>query len=521
MRWKLHSGVGWLVAVSMLGVAGVLLWFVQLRQSQRAESLRSLDEASFVEPTLPPFVIDRMSNVPLATSAARQPAVSTTSGSLLAQTALLPTPASAGIVIEPLQTPESIELLDPTASLSIPYVRDLDLLLNQDGKEQKVLTGRPQTATQSAVTYAYPLISPNGTLVAFFEWIEPIRLGELATARQVVLKVLDITTSKIRTTPYRFPQLRHDLDGGLPVKWNSRNFLEIEQQSTALNATHVLYDPDRNVVMAENNLRAIAHTPWKDRTAVSVLPGFTLSPDGQWRMSTNEQQFIISPVGSDKVLPVVISEIKEGHLVRFYGWFYGSAYFEVEKKDYAGCTQKAMAQPQIKRIVALTTCFLDAHYLIAVDPTTQQITRRWYNYQVGMDQDVRWLRLVWFLNQAVLNHKNEVIFMQPKVPLIYSADQPLHLTTAPSGQVAVVITKEKIEIWRGNDERNEVTIEAPLSMTTILSSAYRFMWTGNERYLVLYPNDYQRTSEQSIIKIDTQTKKAEKVTGLGRSWFLP
>ena len=287
MHWKWRSGVWWLAAVGMLSVAGISLWFVRLRQNQRAESLRSLEGANFVEPTLPPFIIDRTSTVPLATSTAHQSTASTSAGSLLAQTALVPTQAAAGVVIEPLQTPTSLELLEATAAKSIPYVRNLDLLINQDGKERVVLKGRPQTATQSAVTYAYPLISPNGTLVAFFEWIEPIRLGELATARQVVLKVVDITTSKIRTTPYRFPQLRHDLDGGLPVKWNNRNFLEIEQQSTALNATHVLYDPDRNVVMAENNLRTIAHTPWKDRTAVAVLPGFTLSPDGQWRGGSN------------------------------------------------------------------------------------------------------------------------------------------------------------------------------------------------------------------------------------------
>lgn len=519
MFWKLRTITSWFIVIGTLVLAITVIWFVQLRQNQREASLRSLEANSFIEPTLPPFIIDRTSTVPLATSSTKKLLSTASASSLLAQSAStsMASTSTLTVALEALRTPVSIEPLAVTASVSIPYIRNSDLVINQDGTERRVVLGRIATATQSAISYAYPQVSPNGTLVAFFELIEPIKLGDLITAKQVALKVLDGTTGSIRTTPYRFPQLRHDLDGGLPVRWNSRNFLEIEQQSTALQAAHILYDPDRNVVLAENNLQTIPYTPWKDRTAISVLPGFTISPDGQWRVTTNQQQFLLHPVGSDKVLPVAISEIATGHLVRFYGWFFGHAYFEVEKQEYQSCLRKASQLTTSQRSSTISSCFLDTHYLLAVDPATQQIVRRWYNYQLGQHQDLRWVRLTWFLDQAVLNHKNEIIYLQPKVPLVYDARLSLQATTSPSGRVAVLISKDTIEVWRHDESRQTVTLNSPLTMQNILASSYRFMWAGNERYVLLYPNDYARTAEASIILIDLQSLQATRITELGRS----
>lgn len=518
MRGRLQLIFGWLFAITMLGLAGVLLSKLWLRQQQRTAALQGIGKADFVEPTLPPFIVDRTSKVPLASTAAKI-AKENNQPSLLMQTALLPTPIDSGVVLEPLDTPVSIESPDAAAQWSVPYIRELDLVLNQNGKEVLIARGRPKTATQSAVTYAYPLMAPNGKLLAFFEWLEPVKVGELITARQSVLKVLDLTTGRIRTTPYRFPQLRHDLDGGLPVRWNARNFLEIEQQSTALYATHILFDPDRNIVLAENNLNKIAKTPWSNQTAAAVIPGFSLSVDGQWRVLTDERQFLINPIGSDKMLPVVLSEITEGHQVRFYGWFYGNAYFEVEKKEYQNCLELALKLPvATDKSSAHSKCYLDTHYLIVVDPVTQQIRQRWYNYQLGVSENLRWIRLTWFLTTATLNHKNEVIFLEPKIPMVFPTSDKLFMSTSPSGLVSVVISNAGVTIWNANGEQHPVTLAAPLTIARLQASSYRFIWTGRDAYLLAYPNDYQRTDEMAIFMIDVTSRTAVQVNNPGRSW---
>ncbi len=515
-RW---IGVGLVVLVG-LGLLARLGWSWYQR-SRGLAGLTAMTELT-PAPTLPlKFDQFKIDNTPLRSSL---PTATTSTSALDNKTTgigLLTTSAAARNY-KPLATPTTLNPLNSAAQLSIPYIKGFDLLLNQDGQEIIVLRGKKAEGSMPTVTYAYPLISPNGKLVAFFEWFQPKIKNQLATADLAVLKILDIATGKIRTTNYQFVDLTHDVDGGLPVKWNARNYLEIEQHTTQLKIAHILYDPDRDVVMAENNLNLVAKTPWPQLAASEILRGFSVSPDGQWRVITNDKQFLLLPVGSTKQLPIELSEVTDGQLVRLFSWYGSEVWFEVEKKPYQGCVGKAAAAKTLEtRDAGLTDCFRENHYLIAVDAANQQVKRRWYNYQIGESDQWRWIRLPMFLEQATLNQRNEIIYFESHVPLVYATDVRVRLLSAFDNKRALVISANQAELVDQAGQKTILTLESPVTKEMVYRSSYAQAWIGNDRYVVLYASGYDEASAQRVLVVDADQKTIRLINSGGSLFTSP
>ncbi len=510
----------WLFIAALLGISGLVIWRWSVGVSSRRQSLALMQQAA-LQPTPPlrfdAFKIDNTPLQPLSSSSAKS--VASGSSTVVSETLLggsLSTDRHNQVFnLEPRQTPTSLNPLNPEAKLSIPYIRGLDLIVNQDGQEVLVLRGSTSSAL-TKVTYAFPMISPNGKLVAFFEWLQPKIKNQLVTADLGVLKILDLNTGKIKTTSYRFLEMAHDLDGGLPVKWNSRNYLEIEQQDTPLRISHILYDPDRAVLMAENNLSLISQTPWPQQHAQDILRGFSISPDGQWQVTTDDQQFLLQPVGSTKKMPILLSEIKDGHLVRLYGWQGNEVWFAVEQKAYQSCLNTSMLSKKAElKIAAHTQCFTDTHYLLSVDAGSQQVKRRWYNFQVGQLEQLRWIRLPFFLDRATLNSRGEIVYFEPHVPILYSvADNP-RLSSAFDNKKAIMLTNSAIELLDLEGQKNPIRLDSGVTTEMLAGIGYWRVWTGNNQYVVLYASGYDQLSAQRILVVDIEQRVVKLVTASG------
>lgn len=492
---------GSLIVLLGIGLIGRWGWTWYQRQ-QGLETLTSRAQV-LPMPTLPTrFDQFQIDNTPLPTLATNSAAAPRTT----AATRLLPTPTPT-YSLKPLDTPMTLNPLKADAVVSVPYVRGFDFLINQDGQEVLVLRGKQAEGTKPKVMYAYPLVSPNGKLVAFFEWLQPKIKNQLATADVSVLKILDLTTGKIRTTRYEFSDLAHDLDGGLPVRWNERNYLEIEYHASPLNVSHILYDPDRAVVMAEHNVSMVPVTPWQNSKASEVLRGFSISPDGQWRVSLDSKKFLLLPVGNTKQLGIDLVEVQEGMMVKLFGWQGNEIWFEVEKKPYTMCVNKALIiQNADQRAAELTKCFQDNHYLVAVDSSTQQVKRRWYNYQIGVFEHWRWVRLPVFLQQGTLNNRNEIVYFEPHVPLVYPTDGQLRLTSGFTNQLALITSNQVIELVGHTGQKMALTLESPVDMAMVHRSSYMPIWTNQDAFVILYPSGYDEPITQRILLVDTKLK---------------
>lgn len=132
-----------------------------------------------------------------------------------------------------LEDEKSQDALDFTAKIKVPFIRNGNLYLYEDGKEKLIAMPKRETTQEACFNLLYPLISPNGKYIAYLEGIgEPQGYGGCL---QGTLRLVDIPNSTVKVTAY---------ETGLfdAYSWTSDNLLKAKGYFEGVDK-YLLLDP--------------------------------------------------------------------------------------------------------------------------------------------------------------------------------------------------------------------------------------------------------------------------------------
>jgi hypothetical protein len=136
-----------------------------------------------------------------------------------------------------LSQTSSIDSLDPSAVIRVPFVRDGSIYLYEDGIEKLVAQPAQQTTQQACFNLVYPFLSPDGKYLAYIEQVgEPP--NEYSGCSDGFLRIVDSTTGINSPTGYKISYFR----------WTPANLLnftpvlEIQQTTQTYSIRNIYYD---------------------------------------------------------------------------------------------------------------------------------------------------------------------------------------------------------------------------------------------------------------------------------------
>lgn len=200
-----------------------------------------------------------------ACTATSEPGVIGTSTTTILATATATTvppllPAAEDSTIAGLGETTSIDVLNPDARIKIPFVRDGDIYLYEDGIEKLVAKPEQQTSPQACLSIFYPALSPNGKFLAYIEQAgEPP--DEYWGCSAGFLQVVDISTGISKPTDYRITYFRWTPDNLLnfmlerelietpPQHIDREIFFDPETQTESVFETIIDRDPNTGAEM--------------------------------------------------------------------------------------------------------------------------------------------------------------------------------------------------------------------------------------------------------------------------------
>lgn len=146
----------------------------------------------------------------------------------------------------------SISKLNLSAVIKIPFVREGNIYLYEDGKEDLVVKPERPTTQTSCNNLVYPFLSPNGKYLAYIE--QNGGQPGMGGCYGGILKIVSLDTGKIKTTAYETNYF----------EWNKSNELvfypysEYSRSGSKEIAKEVFYNPENNEESVYETVTGIA-----------------------------------------------------------------------------------------------------------------------------------------------------------------------------------------------------------------------------------------------------------------------
>jgi hypothetical protein len=248
------------------------------------------------------------------------PSSPTTAIALTAASTPMPRPSpTAGRATLP--DSESIDILDSSAVIKVPFVRDGAIYLYEDGVEKLVAKPAQQTTQQACFNLVYPFLSPDKKYLAYIEQTgEPPNevLGCLAG----ILRIVDISTGITKSTS----------DVIIAYRWTSTNLLnffpfpEIDQNAQSYIVRNVYFEPSSQTETVFETVIGRDPSSGAETLLSAEFPSDNLSK--LIRYSDNSYSLVDNTSNEENFL------FDDTQVTSFFGWSPGGRYaiFESVKK---------------------------------------------------------------------------------------------------------------------------------------------------------------------------------------------
>lgn len=347
----------------------------------------------------------------------------------------VPSPASASSA-PILSDSSSIDKLNPSAIIKIPFERDGAIYLYEDGKEKLVAKPKQASTDKACYRLVYPFLSPNGKYIAYIEQMggEPGYGGCLGG----VLKVVYLDSGKIKTTNYKTSYLKWNLSNQITFSPDQ----ERREGPQTYTIKQVLYDPANDKEIVFNTVMDQDKSTYAETMVSGEFPF-----DANKLVTYKNNKYYLMDKSSNKESFL----LDKSQVERFLDWSLNGRYaiFESTKK---------------------LTQYFDAIELV-VD--TQNLTSQPKEIGVGRGGaggDFSTGRKWYFEKGFVAYCRQDLYFVDGSKPLQLTNDggggchnEEGFVATSPSGEYAFVKFKDRFELHTKNGEKKVISETTPLA----------------------------------------------------------
>lgn len=389
----------------------------------------------------------------------------------------------------------TVDKLNSTALIKIPFVRDGSIYLYEDGKE-KIVTKSTQKSTQSGCyNLVYPFLSPNGKYLAYIEQLgsQPGYGGCMGG----ILRIVNLDSGKIKATNYNTSY----------ADWNSVNQLKFETSNYVDSSTGQGIDTNASktkfIILDPESLQEVASDTlnYSDRDA--GLRGFPIfSADKKIRFRDSKYYLV---KGSNETLLFDNKDIND-----FRGWSPDGKYAIF----YSKITPKTDENHP----------FSDIWFAINTDNTSEPRKEiKVYHGAAGGDISTG---IKWLFNEAFISYCSQHLsFLDGREPLqlTNSGGGGCHneegfVATSPSGEYAFVKFSDRFELRSKSGDKKVIIETNPMAKGR--GTPQNLIWI-NDDYMAIFERTYNAdygTGEKP--KIYLFDRKANTVKPLIQNAYL-
>ncbi len=357
---------------------------------------------------------------------------------------------------------QSIDKLNPSAIIKIPFVRDNNIYLYEDGQEKLVAKPARQTTQTACNNLVFPFLSPNGKYLAYIE-----QLGEqpgYGGCVGGVLRIVSLETGKNKPTEYKTDYLT----------WNADNNLEFDASSIIKASSGEGINPEESKVMFiiynPSTSKEIARETLSYSESDDGLRGFPLYKDLKLIRYKGKKYYLVNKVESKETFLFNKEEIQN-----FVGW-------SPDGKYALFISTKRPPEEQNKPIIDIWLA------VNADNPSVHHKEIKVYHGAAGGEFSVG---LQWYFNEAFISYCSQhLTYLDGREPLelTNSGGGGCHnedgfVATSPNQEYAFVKFSDRFELHKRNGEK--ATIKETKELAKGRGAPGPLIWV-NENYMAIF-----------------------------------
>lgn len=347
---------------------------------------------------------------------------------------------------------ETVESLNPDATLKVPFIRDGNIYLYEDGKEKLVAKPTQKTTETACFHLLYPLISPNGKYIAYIE-----QVGEFpgyAGCTGGVLRIVDVQANLIKVTKYTTSLF--DI-----YSWDDQNRLRVEATLPDNKVEFAIYDPASSKEVVTREIE------YEDKD-----PGYGAFPlfNEQKTISFKDKKYFLTNPTTNSETLLLDDQAVQG----FRGWSPNGQYALFSTNKQAPEDERA---------------FVTIYYVINTKNLSEPKKEisvlhgaAGGNFSTGMK---------WYFNKAFASYCSVYLtYLDGTKPLELAKsggggchNEEGFVATSPNGQYAFVKFTDRFELHNQYGAKQVVKEVEPLSRRR--GSPENFIWLSND-YMVIF-----------------------------------
>jgi hypothetical protein len=379
-----------------------------------------------------------------------------------------PTTESTGIKSNLTET-KSLDTLNPTALIKVPFVRDGSIYLHEDGNEKLVAKPAQKTTQQACHNLTHPYLSPNGKYLAYIEQIgeQPGYGGCLGGS----LRIVDISTGINKPTNYKTGYF----------SWTSANMInfapdrEVSQTPQKYTVKNIYYDPNtQNETVFETVIDQDKNT-WANTMLSAEYPSDNLNKLIRFK---NNKYYVVDNNSNKETLL-----FDKNQATSFLDWSPNGRYAILESTK------------ESTEAFDTTELVVDTQNLNA---TPQEINVG----RGGAGGDFSTGRKWYFDKGFVVYCRQDLYFVDGSKPIELTNDggggchnEEGFVATSPNGQYAFIKFKNRFEIHTIDGNKTVIKETTPLSKGR--GAPKNLIWL-NDDYMVIFESIYGGYSSTDV-----------------------
>lgn len=347
-----------------------------------------------------------------------------------------------------------------TEKISVPFAREGNIYLYEDGKENIIASSQQKSTFEARYDNAYPFLSPNGKYLAYIAFT-----GGGGLDPQGTLKIYNTETRETKTTQYKTGYFQ----------WNSFNQLEFKIETNIKPASGEGIDPAQSkvtyIVVDPESLQQLASQIMSyDDLNNAGIGGFPLySNKKAITFKSNSYYLVNKQNNTEKLL------FQKGEIYQFSGWSPDGTYI-----IFLGAKQNPYK-----------TLWISVN---ANDPNLSQTEIKIKDLAGGAGGDAS-TGLKWYFNKGFVMYCMQSIFFvdgRDPLELTHTGGGGCHneegfVATSPNGEYAFVKFDDRFELHTKSGEKKTINESTPIQKTR--STPKNLIWINND-YMLIYESTF-------------------------------